>query len=184
MRLLKRLCCLGLLYAAGASAAEPSALLRTTLIVSDLDRTLAFYQRLGFRPESDRGGPRKPGSPFPVDAPATVFRLVILATSDPQGGKIGLLTFGKPSPPVTVPARPKVGIGDMVFVIRVDDLPAVYADLKGAGAPLVEPEPVPFDMQRPDGSAARGALFHVFDPDGRLVEVMAPARMDAPPRGQ
>jgi hypothetical protein len=39
-------------------------------------------------------------------------------------------------------------------------------------------------MKRPDGTTARGALFHVFDPDGRLVEVMAPARMDAPPRGQ
>jgi catechol 2,3-dioxygenase-like lactoylglutathione lyase family enzyme len=118
-------------------------------------------------------------SPFPLASASTTFRLVILSTPDAQGGKIGLLVFGNPAP-----ARPKVGIGDMVFVIRLDDIPALCAGLKADGVPLVETEPTPYDMKRPDGTTARGALFHVFDPDGRLVEVMAPARMDAPPRGQ
>ena len=123
-------------------------------------------------------------SPFPLASASTTFRLVILSTPDAQGGKIGLLVFGNPAPAITVPARPKVGIGDMVFVIRLDDIPALCAGLKADGVPLVETEPTPYDMKRPDGTTARGALFHVFDPDGRLVEVMAPARMDAPPRGQ
>jgi hypothetical protein len=38
-------------------------------------------------------------------------------------------------------------------------------------------------MKRPDGTAGRGRLFHVLDPDGGLVEVIAPA-VDVPPAGQ
>lgn len=167
-----------------AQAAEPPALLRTTLIVTDVDLAIAFYGRLGFTIESDRGGPRKPDSPFPLASPSTTFRLVILATADPAGGKVGLLAFGGPPPPLTVPARPKVGIGDMVFVVRTADAVASYSALKAAGDSLVEPAPIGYEMKRPDGSPGRGLLFHVFDPDGRLVEVMVPAAMDGPPRGQ
>jgi hypothetical protein len=42
---------------------------------------------------------------------------------------------------------------------------------------------VPYEANRPDGSPGRGRLFHVFDPDGRLVEVMGPP-VDGPPAGQ
>jgi catechol 2,3-dioxygenase-like lactoylglutathione lyase family enzyme len=165
-------------------AAEPPALLRTTLIVADVDRAIAFYGRLGFAVESDRAGPRKPDSPFPLASASTTFRLVILATTDPASGKVGLLSFGEPVPPVTVVARPKVGIGDFVFVVRAADATVAYQALKAAGDALVEPAPIPYEMKRPDGTVGRGALFHVFDPEGRLIEVMAPATMDAPPRGQ
>jgi catechol 2,3-dioxygenase-like lactoylglutathione lyase family enzyme len=166
------------------AAAEPPALLRTTLIVADVDRALSFYGRLGFSVESDRGGPRKPDSPFPLASASTTFRLVILATPDPASGKIGLLAFAAPPPPVTVAARPRVGIGDLVFVVRAADAATAYAALQAAGDKLVEPAPIPYEMKRPDGSPGRGSLFHVYDPDGRLVEVMAPAAMDSPPRRQ
>lgn len=156
------------------AAAEPAALLRTTLLVADVDRTAAFYRLLGFTPERDLGGPRSPDPPFPLDAPSTRFRLLILASADPQSGRIGLLSFDGPAPPVAVTARPRLGIGDMVFVIEVDDADAVHGALKTAGARMVE-EPFAYEMQRPDGSVGRGRLFHVFDPDGRLIEVMAPA---------
>jgi catechol 2,3-dioxygenase-like lactoylglutathione lyase family enzyme len=173
------------LASAGAQAVEPPApaLLRTTLIVADVDRSIAFYQRLGFSIESDRGGPRKPDSPFPLAVKSGTFRLVILASADPTGGRIGLLSFGEPSPPVLVPAREQVGIGDIVFVVRAPDAAAAFESLRSAGAGLVEPRPVTYEMKRPDGTVGQGRLFHVFDPDGRLVEVMAPA-VDAPPAGK
>jgi hypothetical protein len=38
-------------------------------------------------------------------------------------------------------------------------------------------------MTRPDGTPGQGQLFHVFDPDGRLVEVLAPA-VDVPAAGK
>jgi hypothetical protein len=71
----------------------------------------------------------------------------------------------------------------MVFVVRAPDAAAAYGSLKSAGAHLVESATVPYEMRRPDGSMGQGQLFHVFDPDGRLVEVMAPA-VDAPPAGK
>jgi hypothetical protein len=110
------------LCGATCAAADP-ALLRSTLIVADVDRAIAFYGQLGFQVESDRGGPRKA------------------------------------------------------------DTVALFDVLRRSGARLVEPEPVAYEMKRPDGSLGRGRLFHVFDPDGRLVEVMAPA-MDAPAAGK
>jgi hypothetical protein len=82
-------------------------------------------------------------SPFPLASASTTFRLVILSTPDAQGGKIGLLVFGNPAPAITVPARPKVGIGDMVFVIRLDDIPALCAGLKADGVPSSRPNPPP-----------------------------------------
>ena len=127
------------LCGATCATADP-ALIRSTLIVADVDRAIAFYRQLGFQVESDRGGPRKPDSPFPLASASKIFRLVILRSPDPQGGKLGLLSFA-------------------------------------------EPEPVAYEMKRPDGSLGRGRLLHVFDPDGRLVEVMAPA-MDAPAAGK
>ena len=154
--------------------AAPPALLRTTLIVAEVERTAAFYRLLGFAPERDLGGPRSPDSPFPLDARSTRFRLLILASADPQSGRIGLLTFDGPAPPVAVTARPRLGIGDMVFVIEVDDADVAYAALEAGGARLVE-KPFAYEMKRADGSVGRGRLFHVFDPDGRLIEVMAPA---------
>lgn len=173
---------LGLLVPLLAAAEEP-ALLRSTQIVADVDRSIAFYGQLGFTVESDRAGPRKPDSPFPLASRSSTFRLVILRSADPEGGKLGLLSFGDAEPPVLVPARARLGIGDVVFVVRHPDAEGVFRALREAGAALVEPEPIPYEMKRPDGSLGRGRLFHVFDPDGRLVEVMSPA-VDAVPSGQ
>jgi catechol 2,3-dioxygenase-like lactoylglutathione lyase family enzyme len=173
----------GFLFMAALALAADPALLRSTLIVADVDRSITFYERLGFAVESDRAGPRKPDSPFPLASRSATFRLVILKSADPESGKLGLLSFADAKPPVLVPARDRVGIGDVVFVIRHPEADALYRELRQSGARLVEPEPVPYEMKRPDGSTGRGRLFHVFDPDGRLVEVMAPA-VDVPAAGQ
>jgi hypothetical protein len=108
---------------------------------------------------------------------------VILQSSDAQGGKLGLLSCGDPQPPVLVPARDRVGTGDVVLVVSHPDVVALFDVLRQSGARLVEAEPVPYEMKRPNGVTGHGRLFHVFDPDGRLVEVMAPA-MDAPAAGK
>jgi catechol 2,3-dioxygenase-like lactoylglutathione lyase family enzyme len=171
-----------LLLPALARAAEP-ALLRSTQIVADVDRSIAFYEQLGFAVESDRSGPRKAESPFPLASRSTRFRLVILKSADPEGGRLGLLSFADVEPPVLVPYRDRLGIGYVVHVVRHPDADALFRSLQAGGARLVEPEPVPYEAKRPDGGLGRGRLFHVFDPDGRLIEVMSPA-VDEPPAGQ
>jgi len=149
-----------------------SSLARTTLIVADVDRTLAFYRLLGFSPVKEIGGPRNPDSALPLAARSTHWRLVILTGSRPDSGRLALLSFTEEAPPVTVPPHDRVGIGDFVFVVEVDDADAVHAALVAAGARVVGP-PIGYEMKRPDGTVGRGAIFHVYDPDGRLIEIMA-----------
>jgi len=150
------------------------ALLRSTLIVANLDRSLAFYRRLGFELENDVGGAREPeGKPFPLNVPARTFRLCILRSVGPGGGRLGLLEFGEPVPAVTRPPSDRVGVGDVAFVIRVADASRAHQALAESGARLVT-APLDIEMPTADGSVECVKLFHAFDPDGHVVEVFAP----------
>jgi catechol 2,3-dioxygenase-like lactoylglutathione lyase family enzyme len=161
-----------LLATAPAQAEEHATLLRTTLMVQDVDRSIAFYARLGFVQEGEMGGPRSPESPFPINSRSSRYRLVILGSG--QGGKIGLLSFddARPAPTRTL-ERERIGLGDMVFVMDVPDAAAVHAALTAAGAKIVEPPQV-FKSSKTDaqGKPLEGRVFHVFDPDGYLIEIL------------
>lgn len=172
------LCCaLGLWTSIGASAGDAS-LLRTTLTVSDVDRAIAFYALLGFAVEEEMGGERNPDSAFPLNSRASKWRLVVLAPADGAGGKIGLLSFDEASPePTRSMRRDRIGLGDMVFVIDVSDAVAVHARLAAMGADIVE-EPIKFQSRHldPAGRPLEGRVFHVFDPDGFLIEILEAPR--------
>jgi len=166
----------------GGSGAT-AALLRTTLTVADLDRSLAFYGLLGLAAESEMGGERNPDSAFPLNSRATRWRLVIIAGAGGEGGRIGLLSFDAESPaPTRAATRDKIGLGDMVFVFDVPDAKAMHAKLSAAGADVVE-EPFAYTSRQLDesGLALQGWVFHVFDPDGYLIEILeAPRRRPGP----
>jgi catechol 2,3-dioxygenase-like lactoylglutathione lyase family enzyme len=150
-------------------------LLRSTLIVADLERSLEFYLKLGFQIERDVGGPREPkGKPFPLNVAARAFRLCILRSAVPDGGRLGLLEFGEPDPEVTRTPSDAVGIGDVAFVVQVTDATRACEVLAGSGARIVS-QPLDMQMRGADGSAEHVRLFHVFDPDGHVVEVFAKA---------
>jgi catechol 2,3-dioxygenase-like lactoylglutathione lyase family enzyme len=165
-----------LLTAAPAPAAENATLLRTTLMVRDVDRSIAFYSRLGFAQEGEMGGARSPESPFPINSRSSRYRLVIMGSG--QGGKIGLLSFADASPaPTRSLERERIGVGDLVFVMDVADAAAVHAMLTAAGAKVVEPPQV-FKSSKTDaqGKPLEGSVFHVFDPDGYLIEILQAPR--------
>ncbi|MEZ5500110.1 MAG: VOC family protein [Steroidobacteraceae bacterium] len=168
-----------LALAAIASPASEVAgtLLRTTLIVEDMQRSLDFYATLGFKPAQEISGPRSPDSPFPVNARSRESRLIILASATQQGSTIALLTFAKPAPRWTRRRERRVGIGDMVFVIGVEDARAIHADLHAAGIKTVE-EPFSFisRTRTSDGREQQGWVFHLYDPDGYLIEIFQPPR--------
>ena len=172
-----------LLLCASAAAATlvraegmPSpTLLRTALIVADAERSIAFYGLLGFRIEADNASDRKPGAnPFPLNAPSTRYRLVILASGDQAGGRIGLVDFRDPAPaPARAAGDRKVGQGDMVFVFDVADADATHAALKNAGARILEPPQVYVSRRKAaDGRSLQGKVFHAWDPDGNLIELL------------
>lgn len=172
--------CLALATCKVAAPAEtaPVSLLRSALLVTDADRSIGFYQLLGFQIESDSTTPRNPeGNPFPVNRRSTQTRLVILRNSADQGGRIGLVEFSKPQPAGNRSDRKRVGIGDVVLVFDVADADAIHATLAAAKVSIIEPPQV-YVSRRTDasGRALRGKVFHVHDPDGYLVELLQAAK--------
>jgi len=168
--------CLLALAPIAAPASEPAVTLaRSSLLVADADRSIAFYGLLGFRVESDSGRqPRRPdGNPFPLNAPSTWYRLVILASANAAGGRIGLVDFGDPPPATRRDPGRSVGRGDLVFVFDVPDADAVHDALRRAGADVHETPQVYVSARKaPDGRALRGKVFHAWDPDGNLIELL------------
>ena len=160
---------------ARADVTPSPTLLRTALIVADAERSIAFYGLLGFTVEADNASDRKPeANPFPLNAPSTRYRLVILASRDKAGGRIGLVDFRDPPPAPTRSATAvRVGRGDMVFVFDVADADAVHATLRAADARILE-TPQTYVSKRRDanGRALQGKVFHAWDPDGNLIELL------------
>ena len=154
------------------SNAEP-AVRRTTLIVADAEKSIDFYQRLGFTKWYDRGGERNPArSTLPLNADSTRSRLVIMKGRDPWIAMIGLLEFAEPAP-TPVKSESTLGTGDVILMLEVDDAEAAYRQLREIDAPI-EGELERYDVVAGDGRKLRGQLFYVRDPDGRLLEVTDP----------
>lgn len=158
---------------AEAKTAAKASLLRASLIVEDAARSLQFYELLGYRIEADNTSVRNPvGNFFPLNAPATRTRLVILAPSV-AGGKIGLVQFSEPTPEEARRDPARTGRGDVVLVFDVADADAMHAKLIAAGARVIEPPQVYTSRLRsPDCAVMRGKVFHVWDPDNYLVELL------------
>lgn len=159
---------------APTGAAPSPTLLRASLLVEDADRAIGFYAALGFRVEGDFANPRRPeGNPFPLNAPSTTVRLVILASAGGDGGRIGLVQFAAPTPDDNRREPERTGRGDVVLVFDVPDAEATHAALVAAGARVLEPPQVYVSRNRAsDGGPMQGKVFHARDPDGHLVELL------------
>jgi catechol 2,3-dioxygenase-like lactoylglutathione lyase family enzyme len=142
------------------------------ICVSDLERSLAFYRDLlGFAPEHELKVEGEPTDTL-LRLRGTKLKAVYLAR---DGVRIELLHFASPpAPPRHQRVMNEVGLTHLSF--RVADLDAVVADLRAAGAQVLDDTVLRF----PDfGSAA----CFVVDPDGQLIElVQAPGDPAAPPR--
>jgi glyoxylase I family protein len=118
------------------------------LVVSDLDRAIAFYTRvLGFRVArrlefSDR-------------------ELVILALGETPSAKLELLRYDATDMSETVPEdRTQLGLRHLAF--HVEDVAETFDELAQAGVRMGEDPP----FRRPDGPP----IAFGFDPDGVLLE--------------
>lgn len=158
-----------------AAFAGDTTLLRSSLLVADADRSIAFYGLLGFRVESDTGRqPRRAeGNPFPLNAASTWYRLVILGNASGHAGRIGLVDFGDPAPTPRRDGARAVGRGDLVFVFDVADADGIHEALRRGGAEIHEtPHVYTSARKAPDGRPLRGKVFHAWDPDGNLIELL------------
>jgi catechol 2,3-dioxygenase-like lactoylglutathione lyase family enzyme len=143
---------------------------RTTLIVSDLDRSIGFYRDvLGLTVWYDDEVVLS-GRGLAAGGAGDRTRLVIMKAQDPVIGMIGLLQWVVPVLPAPSGPRERLGIGDVVFVMQTDDVLEVHRRLQAAGARIFA-EPYEFRIRGADGTPLHMTSISFWDPDGYFFEM-------------
>jgi catechol 2,3-dioxygenase-like lactoylglutathione lyase family enzyme len=147
-----------------------NVLKRTTLIVRDAERSLAFYRDvLGMSVWYDDEVVLS-GRGLAAGRPGDRTRLVIMQAQDPVIGMLGLLQFTVPLLEAPAGERQRLAIGDVVFVMQTDDVDAVSRRLADWGA-RVHAAPHVFEVRGADGLLVRMTSLSFWDPDGYFFEV-------------
>jgi len=149
-------------------------LVHLNLHVSDLDRSVAFYGLLGWKPmfpDGDMGEPHEMQPPIAVspknDYGGGVVRTAILTLGDdPRAAtKLELIQYVDP-PPAPRPRKPKNEVGVHRIAMRVKDIDGLVADLRAKGVHFPH-DPIDIGLAEL-GSRQRFVLFP--DPDENLLE--------------
>jgi catechol 2,3-dioxygenase-like lactoylglutathione lyase family enzyme len=145
---------------------------RTTLVVRDVDRALAFYRdALGLQLVYDQEIVRPPRPEDPSGSERRM-RLALLRANDDFVGVIGLLEYTSPRlpEPSGEPRRP--GIGDVILVINAADLDLRFDKVRATPGVTVASEPQLTTYPSPDGKGAIPVrVSAVWDPDGYFIEL-------------
>lgn len=150
----------------------PVDLRRTTLIVRDVDRALAFYRdALGLKVVYDQViiRPPRPGDPAEVDRK---MRLALLRANDDFVGVIGLLEYTSPRLEDRPNLAERPGIGEVILVINATDLDQRFERVRATPGVRIASEPQLTTYPAPDGEGSiRVRVSAVWDPDGYFVEL-------------
>jgi catechol 2,3-dioxygenase-like lactoylglutathione lyase family enzyme len=135
---------------------------RTTLIVRDVDRSLAFWRdALGLTVVYDRL----------LDTAPNTTRLVLLRGNDQFIGAIGLMR--RSSDPVGVPVeyeRPTTG--EIIFVVNATDQETRLEKVRRVPGVRIAGEPTRIEYPSPDGKGVIPVMVtYLWDPDGYYVEL-------------
>lgn len=154
----------------GAAAAT---IARLTLVVSDIDKSIAFYERLGLSKISDEarmGAQQIHGlNELPLTADATRSRVVVMK-GEGQASEIALLWYDRPGLASARGNLMGLGTGDVILGIVVPDLQLAYGALDRIGA-RIERGPSGFMTSGPSGPR-----LYAYDPDGHMVELTQAGR--------
>ena len=161
----------GSLRSVDTSERVPTDVRRTTIIVRDMERSLAFWRDvLGLKVNYDTGVTLS-GVALPVGQPGTKARLVLLNANDAFIGWIGLMELV--DPPLEEPPYPRrLGVGSAVIVVNTGDVEARCAAAAAAPGVTVTGEPrLQTYPSRDNGDPIRVMGCNVLDPDGIAVEI-------------
>ena len=148
---------------------------RTTFIVADASASARFYAEVfGWSVWYDNelvADRRFPPTPSGRDERV---HLVILETTDPLIGKLGLLQYLDSPFDNEPPARRRtVRLGEPVLVVATKDVDGVHERALALGATVVTP-PVDWSVPTPDGAGEiHLRTVSLFDPNGIYLEVSA-----------
>jgi catechol 2,3-dioxygenase-like lactoylglutathione lyase family enzyme len=160
-----------LTLAAPQARAEPSdgtVTRRTTLLVHDIDASIAFYRTLGFDKWYEGAGGTVTGQGLPVAGVkiGDPTRLVIMKGKDPYIGMIGLLQYG---PKKKLPKTGQLRTGDAILMIEMRGMDEAANKMRAAGY-KIQKGPVTSRIKSVD-SEWDAKFMYVFDPDGHMVEL-------------
>lgn len=132
---------------------------------TDLDRSLAFYRRLGFQALSDRTV-NNPNVMKAFQVKSHDLRFVHLRLGDSEDATLlDIVQWFNPDTEPAPPVASQMQRGLTRFAVLTDDTDQVYRDLKAAGETLLTE---PTSVMTPQGGW-RICLAH--DPDGVVVQV-------------
>jgi len=168
---------LGTVTSAGAAPVPeedrvPLDLRRTTLVVADMDRSLAFYRdALGMVVTYDNWvlTPRDAASREEAEI---ARRLVFLRANDDYVGVLGLLQYTKPVKPVVDLAGTAFHTGTAVLIFNLEALDDAFAKAREIEGVTVVSEPEIVTYPSYDGSSTIAVkVSTVQDPDGFTIEL-------------
>jgi catechol 2,3-dioxygenase-like lactoylglutathione lyase family enzyme len=149
----------------------PTDVRRATLIVRDMEKSLALYRDvIGLQVNYDTTV-QTSGVALPAGEPGATARLVLLNANDPWVGWIGLMEWVDPP----IPAgeyRKRMGPGDVVLILNTDDAAKRCEMVKGlAGITFTSEARLQTYPGRNGGPDIRVMGCNFFDPDGILIEL-------------
>jgi catechol 2,3-dioxygenase-like lactoylglutathione lyase family enzyme len=149
----------------------PTDVRRATLIVRDMEKSLALYRDvIGLQVNYDTTV-QTSGVALPAGEPGATARLVLLNANDPWVGWIGLMEWVDPP----IPAgeyRKRMGPGDVVLILNTDDAAKRCEMVKGlAGITFTSEARLQVYPGRNGGPDIRVMGCNFFDPDGILIEL-------------
>ena len=168
------------LLGAGVAAAAPVPedervpldLRRTTLVVGDMERSLAFYRdALGMTVTYDNWvlTPRDAASPEEAEV---ARRLVFLQANDDYVGVLGLLQYTRPLKPVVDLEGTAFHQGTAVLIFNLERLDEVFAKASAIEGVTVVSEPELLTYPSYDGTSTISVkVSTVQDPDGFTIEL-------------
>lgn len=153
---------------AAAGASDGTVLRRATLVVHDIDASIAFYESLGFTQWYVGVGGTVSGEGLPVEGarPGDPSQLVIMKGRHPYIGMIGLLQYGHKR---ALPESGRLRAGDAIMMIETVGLAEIAARLAAGGYRIHKPlERTRIKSVESEWDAS---FLMVFDPDGNMVEL-------------
>lgn len=135
---------------------------RTTLLVRDIERSLAFWRdALGLTVIYDQQLGQAPNT----------TRLVLLRANDTFIGNIGLMRRST-DPPAAPVEYERPTTGQVIIVVNAKDLESRLDRIKAVPGVRVRSGPERIDYPAPDGNGTIPVLVtYLWDPDGYFVEV-------------